>query len=256
MAESKSVMIEGDKSFFVSKGAVDRFKKDLKANNIEKLSTNDYFKEDWTYQMVSQTDTEIKVKIINQKDVASNGKEIRVLDCDERRKLLKNKLKNMRDNRSSLNNIKLSMQNKVPSELLNGYIEASNFMKKTKVNGVLLDPKVVLAKPHDYKNIVYTMLKSFGNVKTYNPIIQYFKLLAKYLEIPTENAQPKQNSQADVVPDQNPTNTFIEELRKQRFDAANTEANEELNKIYADMGISFDAQDDDKELNDILSKLK
>jgi hypothetical protein len=34
MAESKSVMIEGDKSFFVSKGAVDRFKKDLKANNI------------------------------------------------------------------------------------------------------------------------------------------------------------------------------------------------------------------------------
>jgi hypothetical protein len=209
--------------------------------------------------MVSQTDTEIKVKIVNQKDVASHGKE-RVLDCDERRKLLKTKLKNMRDNRSSLNNIKLSMQNKVPSELLNGYIEASNFMKKTKVNGVLLDPKVVLDKPHDYKNIVYTMLKSFGNDKTNNPIIQYFKLLAKYLEIPTENVQPKQNItntvEANVVPNQNPTNTFIEELRKQRFDVANAEANEELNKIYADMGINFDSQDDDKELNDILSKLK
>ena len=255
MAESKSVMIEGDKSFFVSKGAVDRFKKDLKANNTEKLSSNDYFKEDWTYQMVSQTDNEIKVKIVNKKDIASNEKP-RVLDCDERRQLLKTKLKNMIDNRSSPNNIKISMKNKVPSDLLNGYLEAKNFMKKTKVNGVLLDPKVVLDKPNDFKNIIYTMIQSFGKVKNSNPIVQYFRLLAKYLIIPTDYVEPKQNSQPDVVPDQNPTSTFIEELRKQRFDAANIEANEQLNKIYADMGINFDFNDDDKELNDILSKLK
>ena len=41
----KSVIIEGDKTFFASKAAIDRFKKDLKNDDKVKLEKNDYFKE-------------------------------------------------------------------------------------------------------------------------------------------------------------------------------------------------------------------
>jgi hypothetical protein len=56
-SQVKQIHIEGDKSFFVSKKAVDRFKKDLRNKDTEKLQENDYFVEDWTYELVSENET-------------------------------------------------------------------------------------------------------------------------------------------------------------------------------------------------------
>jgi hypothetical protein len=49
-----SVIIEGDKTFFASKSAIDRFKKDLKKNDFVKLSNNDYFKEGGKAQKITE----------------------------------------------------------------------------------------------------------------------------------------------------------------------------------------------------------
>ena len=81
----KSVVIEGDRAMFATKGAVDRLKRDLRVNDQEKLKTNDYFREGWTYKVVSSDDNEIKVKLVNLQDEAGKP---RALESDERRKTL------------------------------------------------------------------------------------------------------------------------------------------------------------------------
>ena len=103
MADSKSVHIEGDKSYFISKGAIDRLKRDLKNNDANKLENDEYFKEGWTYQILLKSELEIKIKIVNKVDLETNNAP-RVLNCDERKKFLKDKIKQMRNsNLSSVN---------------------------------------------------------------------------------------------------------------------------------------------------------
>jgi len=64
------VHIEGDKSNFVSKSAVDRFKNDLKfadgANEVVLASS--YLKEGWTYEVIEQTETMMRVRIVEEKN--------------------------------------------------------------------------------------------------------------------------------------------------------------------------------------------
>ena len=91
-ANRKSIVIEGDKAMFASKGAVDRLKRDLREDNKEKLNRNDYLREGWTYKIVSNTEEEMKIQLVHVKD---EQKQPRVLECDERRKMLKEKFKKL-----------------------------------------------------------------------------------------------------------------------------------------------------------------
>jgi len=167
----KQIHIEGDKSFFVSKNAVDRFKKDLKNNATEKLKENDYFLEDWTYELVSENETEMRVKIVNK------VKGPRVLPCDEKRQLLKSKIFKMTNERTGHDNIK--NKSIVPKDLLNEYLG----LKKHKLPMELHDPSKVLSNPEEYRNIIHTMVKSFGMYKgNNNPVINYYRSLEKHLE--------------------------------------------------------------------------
>ena len=242
--QSKSVFIEGDKSFFSSKGAVDRFKRDLKNDDKEKLEKNDYFKEDWTYQVLSNENNEIKVKLVNNKDLKS-GNQPRTLDCDERRQMLKLKIKQMRGNRCSPNQMKIKMKGNVPDELASLYIE----LKKNKNNISLPDPSEVLAKPDEYKNVIFTMIQSFGLFNGQNnPVINYYRLLAKHLGLPT-NYVPQQTQQPQM---QNVVkqDSFIDKLREDRDKNINMEVDEEMKKIYESLGISMDEKDNKDEEDD------
>ena len=236
----KSVCIEGDRAMFSSKGAVDRFKRDLRVNDQEKLKAEDYFREGWTYQVVSSNDNEIKVKLVNVQDVAE---QTRVLDCDERRKLLKEKLKQMRQQKQAPSKVKMSMKNKVPEDILKAYLN----LKKYNINVPIPPPDEVLEKQSEYRNIIHTMIQSFGHVNggNNNPVIAYFKLLAKHLGIPTtftprQQTQQMQQKQQNV-PSQNlaPTNNFIEELRKQREVTINEDVDDEMKKIYESLGVDM-----------------
>jgi hypothetical protein len=103
----KSIVIEGDKAMFASKGAVDRLKRDLREDNKERLNNNDYLREGWTYKILSNTDTEMKIQLVHVKDVQ---KQPRVLECDERRKMLKEKLKLARMQKLSPSQLKLNLK--------------------------------------------------------------------------------------------------------------------------------------------------
>ena len=110
--EVKSVLIEGDKSFFVSKAAIERFKRDLKNDDQEKLKNSEYFKEGWTYQLLSNVNNEIKVNIINKLDIQVNNEPVksRALEMQEHRQLLKNRIKELTNKRSNNNNLKCRLQ--------------------------------------------------------------------------------------------------------------------------------------------------
>lgn len=260
--DGKSVHIEGDKSYFISKGAIDRFKRDLKNNDTDKLQNNEYFKEDWTYQIISQSDLEIKVKLVNKIDLVNDNKP-RVLNCDERRQFLKDKIKQMR-NQTSIKKSKVE----VPKDLMREYLS----LKKYKLKVDLLDPGVVLSNPDEYKNTVHTMVQSFGMFKgNNNPVINYYKSLAKHLDLPTTYIGDKNDANTQNILKQvqevvnnkskldetvnnleetknilktaqikiESTNNFVEQLQMERRNLVETEVDIEMKKIYESLGISM-----------------
>lgn len=231
----KSVFIDGDKSYFSSKGAVDRLKKDLKSNDQDKLKNSTYFKEGWTFEIVSQSEIEIKVKIVNVQDLKANNAP-RVLECDERRNMLKMKLKNMTERNGSITNLKTKLKDKIPADLLACYLE----LKKKKLPVPLLDPYEVLTKKEEFKNIVFTMIKSFGNIKgNNNPIIEYYRLLWKYLDNQTLDTTLNTTLKKESIPViNNKEDNFIDQLRNERLKKAEMDAEEELKRIYASIGIN------------------
>jgi hypothetical protein len=275
----KSVIIEGDKTFFASKGAIDRFKKDLKNDDKVKLAKNDYFKEGWGYKILSKIDNEIKVQILNNSDVVVDGVvQPRVINCDEateRRKLLKQKLKDMLGGRERNVSVKSKMKN-VPDELADAYLQ----LKKVKLPVSLPDPSQVLANKEEYKNMVFTMIQSFGDFKGgNNPIINYYKLLAKHMGLPTmpmgtrpagatkqpvgtkpvggtENKADIGEKIAQSAPDT--ANEFLEKLRKQKNSKELVEVEDEMKKIYESIGLDSniaEVDDDDEEMSNIYKTL-
>ena len=250
----KSVCIEGDRAMFSSKNSVERFKRDLRVNDKEKLKAEDYFREGWTYQVVSSNENEIKVKLVNVQDVA---KQARVLDCDERRKMLKDKLKQMREQKQSPAKIKLAMKNKVPEDILDAYLN----LKKYNVNVAIPRPDEVLEKQSEYRNIIHTMIQSFGHVNggNNNPVIAYFKLLAKHLGLPTTFVPNQKQKQQQQPNQQMPTNNFIEELIKQRNDLVQEDVDDEMKKIYESLGVDVNEESkpttEDQVMDDEMKKI-
>jgi len=278
---NKSVFIEGDKTYFASKGAIERLKRDLKNDDKEKLGKNDYFKEDWTYQLLSNENNEIKIKIVHKNEVTVNGKVLpRVLDCDEateRRNMLKKKLKEMTSKRG---NVKTNFKSTVPKELVEAYLE----LKKFKLPAEVPNPEQVLENKEQYKDMIHTMVQSFGNFKgNNNPIINYYKLLAKHLNLPItpmsfvqqqelkkqmemlKNKSPQEleqllKQQLNQQSDQKPS-SFLEQLQEKRNVAMKNEVDDEMKKIYASMGLNENKEqdetndDDDADISDILKKM-
>ena len=68
----KSIIIEGDKTLFSSKAAIDRLKRDLREDNKDKLAINNYLNEGWTYKIISNTDTQIKIEIVKEEKEETN----------------------------------------------------------------------------------------------------------------------------------------------------------------------------------------
>ena len=244
-----SVYIEGDKSNFTTKGSIERLKRDLRNDDQVKLGVNDYFKEDWTYKLLSKSESEIKIEIVKKNIKILTDAE---LEAKEKRLVLKDKLRAMRNSRTTAGNIKLKMKNSsVPDDLLEAYMALKKITAKLPVP--ILDPVEVLAHPLEYKQQIFTLIQSFGlfQGKT-NPIINYYKLLAEHMGLSTTPMVPQNltNPENQV----NPTTTFIDELRNQR-DTTKIEVDDEMRKIYEKLGIEVNNKDSDDEITELLEKI-
>jgi hypothetical protein len=241
-SNNKSIIIEGDKSLFTSKAAIDRLKRDLRDDNKEKLAINNYLNEGWTYKIIFNTDTQIKIELVKEEkeDVINEPIVSEQSEQDERRKILKERLKMARINKLSPGQIKQNLKNKVPSDVLDAYLK----LKKVQLKVPVPSPDMVLSKPDEFKKIVHTMVQSFGMFNgTNNPIVNYYRLLAKHLDLPTTFIPPKPTN--DKPNDQ--TNDFIEMLRKQRENNKDT-VDDEMKEIYKSLGVNMEenkTQDDE-----------
>jgi hypothetical protein len=241
----KSIIIEGDKSLFSSKAAIDRLKRDLREDNKEKLAINNYLNEGWTYKIISNTDTQIKIELVKEE---KEEKEEKKDEKEEKRKILKEKLKMARINKLSPAQIKQNLKNKVPTDLLESYLK----LKKVQLKVPVPSPDMVLSNPEEFKKIIHTMVQSFGMFNgTNNPIVNYYRLLAKHLDLPTTFIPPKQTT--DKPNEQ--TNDFIEMLRKQRENNKDT-VDDEMKEIYKSLGVNTEEnKTPDDEMKEIYKSL-
>jgi len=221
----KSVLIDGDKALFVTKGAFDRLKRDLKTNDQEKLNKNDYLKDGYTYQITSSTETQINVKIV-QKQLEKP----KLSEAEEKRKMLREKLRARERERMTPQQIKAVMKNKVPEDLLNEYLAVKRLnLQVQNMKIPILPPDEVINKPDEYKQVIGTIIQSFGpGVPGNNPIVNYYRMLAKQLGLPTTftlpQVAPKPEVQKPVVPD------------------IKLEVDDEMKKIYESLGIDMNKE--------------
>lgn len=254
-----SVHIEGDKSYFSSKMAVDRFKRDLKNNDSEKLVKNDYFIPNHSYEILSQTDTEIKVKLVAL-DSATSNNVTSVSNSVNSKDALKQKLQSMKNSRTSQSNIKSTMKDKVPSEILDAYFE---LMKVDKLRASTHPkPDEVISNPEQYRPVIQKTVASFAALKINNPVTNYYRLLAKHLGInntPTQpqqqNTQNKPNENAPNLPDMDSINRTTQDFINRLKNSNNGNLNNEMANIFKQLGIKSDGNSKDDVINDEMKNL-
>jgi hypothetical protein len=168
------VKINGDKTGFNSKSAVDKFKshvKNTKAIDLEDLKKR-FIKSDYVLEIESQTDTSVDFKITNNHELA----------LKRSRELLRAKLNLMSNNRTNVSYYKAKASNKVPDEILKEY---AKLIKISKIP--VPEPSEVLSKPEEYKSLISSIISSpmMAQLGAAHSHSKYFKLLAKELGIDT-----------------------------------------------------------------------
>ena len=154
----------------------------------------------------------------------------------------------MTNDRTNHDNIK--NKSIVPKDLLNEYLA----LKKHKLPMELHDPAKVLSKPEEYRNIIHTMVKSFGMYKgNNNPVINYYRSLEKHLEKKVLNPEPTHEQKNQIlsklkkeIPGGPPTENPLEEtlgvtkdfIQKLQLDRDSIPIEEDMKKIYESMGIN------------------
>ena len=168
----KAVTINGDKTGFNSKSAVDKFKdcvKNTSTVDLEDLKKR-FIKSDYVLEIESQTETSVEFKITNNHE----------LELKRSRELLKAKINLMSNNRTNVNYYKAKSSKKVPDEILKEY---TRLIKISKIP--VPEPSEVLSKPEEYKPIIRSLISApmTKQLGTTHPYSKYFKLLAKELDI-------------------------------------------------------------------------
>ena len=261
---NKSIIIKGDKSLFLSKTALERFKNDLKNNNDEKLKLNNYLKPDIKYELDSSKDNEIVVNLISS-NVQNNINTIPESNVrDDKMKVLREKLRSARINKMPLNKAKLFLKNKVSDDILEAYMN----VKKLKVNLPIPPPDEIFNNPEQYKSIIEPIVQTFSKYNNHNhPIIKYYKLLAEKLNLNILTPQQQQQQQQQQQHQQQQEERHARQAQQQQqaqeevpqlqeiSDSVKLEVDEEMKKIYESLGISSAETTNDNDMNKIYESL-
>ena len=172
----KNVVIECGKEGFVSKAAIEKFKKTVKNDNsVSEDSLKQYVKNDYNLLKVEETDDTIRY-MLTKKDVNPTV---------DKKTLLQYKLRDMKNRRTNYTFKKINVLQNVPEEILEEYTK----LQKFKINIPIPEPSEILSKPDEYKPIVAMVLgnqymKTLGKS---HPYVRYFTLLAKHLGLETRD---------------------------------------------------------------------
>jgi hypothetical protein len=213
-----NVFIEGDRSLFLSKTAVDRFKSEVRGNNSDNFDSVDsskYLKEGYTFN-ITKKENDITAKICN----------ISELQMENKHKELRQRLKNARRCRGGEQYKQLdSLKRTVPEKIFKSYV---NLIKNYGVNNIP-SPLEVIENPDKFRTQISTVTgtsKPVSNdVRLSNAIKQYFASLGKFLCI--EPANLSFESEPDIVFDRPPKQQpLIEKIKTSNNDDTEDEDEE------------------------------
>ena len=148
------VFIDGDKSAFVSKAAVDKFKQSIKANpetNLPDLISK-YVKPEYSLERVSSENNEYKYKI-SVKPVKKQPRE--KTEREQRHELLKAKINLMANARTNRDYHKAKSAGNVDNEIL---VEYQKLKSMTKM--AIPEPSEILSNPEQYKPMLSMVLSN------------------------------------------------------------------------------------------------
>lgn len=157
-----NVHINGDRTQFISKNAVSRFKHALRDN--EAIDTSLYFKQGWGYKVQKRENDSVTAEIIQLDNPSRNSRDI-----------IRNRLHDMKNKRVSQESVRAKMQKTAPRDIVDAYLDL-----KKRSHIPIVDPCLAISKLDDYINQLRDMTKSFGNVE--NPYTTYHKLLFNHID--------------------------------------------------------------------------
>lgn len=181
-----NVFIDGDKTGFNSKVAVDKFKAAVKLDvniSVEKLREK-YINNSYTLELVEKNDTNIKFKLFKSEKSDKSDPEA------DKKQMLRMKLKSMRNSRTNTEIHKAKSNKDIPEDILEEYVK----LKKV-VNMPIPEPGEVLANPDQYRPMLSMvlgndMMKQMGSN---HPYTKYFRLLAAKLGVTEASPKPTQD---------------------------------------------------------------
>jgi hypothetical protein len=191
-----NVFIEGDRSLFVSKTAVDRFKTEIRNVKPDMIDSTKYLKEGYSFD-ITINENNITAKIVNTEERLKENK----------RKELKTRLRTAQRCRGGEQYKQLeSLKRTIPDKIFKSYV---NLIKNFGVNNIP-SPLEVIENPDKFRTQISTVMgttKPVSNdMRLSNAIKQYFTSLGKFLCI--EPANIGMESHPDIVFDNTPKQTF------------------------------------------------
>ena len=165
----KNVHIVGDKTVFVSKNAILRFKQDARRDNLGDAS--EYLKEEWNYS-ISQKDGDLIASLFREvkedkKDKKGKG---------EKEQRLSSKIRALSEKRQSEKSISDSISKKleqmnVPSSIIDSYAHLK------KLGNPIVSPVDIAANKEEYQKMISGMLPNMPP----SPYTDYYKDILKWL---------------------------------------------------------------------------
>jgi hypothetical protein len=196
---SVNVLIEGDRNLFISKAAVDRFKKEVRTTKPDMIDVKKYLKEGYTFAFDKNAqEGTVSAKIITiQEEAELNRADM----LAEKRKNLRSRLRNAQTARSQTPKQKLaSLKRSVPEKLFNSYF---NLISKYQLPGIPA-PDEVINNVDKYRTQIATIMGTMGSVSdnnvVSNEIKHYFNTLGEYLSIEPMNVTQHQEPMISSSP--------------------------------------------------------
>jgi len=181
-----NVFIEGDRTQFLSKSAVDRFKKDVKETKPDLIDSSKYLQPGNVFNIV--VGENITAKICNEEE----------LKLENKRNELKHKLKSAQRCRGGEQYKQLeSLKRTVPEKIYKSYL---NLIKTFGANNIP-SPLDVIENPDRYKDQISRVMGTKGPVSNdmnlSNSIKQYFSSLGKFFCVEPSNINLESTS--DII---------------------------------------------------------
>ena len=174
-----NVLIESGKEHFTSNRAIDRFKKDIRTNDVDTLDHASYIKEGFSFK-VTKDATNIHVNIVSMEEELK----------EQKRKELRQRLHGAKYNRSGEARKKLdTVKRSVPDKLYKSYV---NLLR---IAGGSMDtipsPDMIVNNIDKYRPQVSAVMGALGNVsndnKVSNAIKHYFNIIGNMFGIEPMN---------------------------------------------------------------------